>query len=57
MGPPSLYYLKKLQKHKTNFDLMGENENTNFVEKRQNRPSVTRLAGVPPLLSTMTPTT
>ena len=27
---------------------MGENENTNFVEKRQKRPSEIRLSGVPP---------
>ena len=37
---------------------MGGNKNTNFLEKHQNRPSVTRLAGVPPpQLSTKTPKT
>ena len=28
-GPPSLYYVPKLQKHRTNSVLMGENKNTN----------------------------
>ena len=47
-GPP-MYYLQKLEKHRPHSVLMGENEYTNFVEIRQNRPSVIRLAGVPPL--------
>ena len=42
LGSP-LYYLQKLQKRRTNSVLMGENENANFVEKRQNKPSGLRL--------------
>ena len=57
-GTHSLYYLQKVEKHKPNSVLTGENEYANFVEKRQNRPSVIRLSGVPPpLLSTKTPKT
>ena len=56
--PPSLYYLHKLQKHRTNSVLMSENSNAKFVEKHQNRPSGIRFTGVPlPLLSTKTPKT
>ena len=44
------YYLQKLKKHRTNSFLMGKNQNTIFVEKRQNRPSEIRFTGVlPPL--------
>ena len=49
LGSP-LYYLQKLQKHRTNSVLMGNNYNATFVEKHQNRPSEIRLSGSPPLL-------
>ena len=56
MGSPSLYYQQKLQKHRTNSVLMGENYNTNFVEIRQNGPSEYVYYGFAlPLLSTKTP--
>ena len=45
-SPPLLS--QNLQKHRKNPDFMFENLNTNFVEKRQNRPSGIRLSGVPP---------
>ena len=47
-GTHSLYYLQKVEKHRPNSVLTGENEYANFVEKRQNRPSGIRLSGVPP---------
>ena len=46
---PTLYYLQKLQKERTNSVLMGKKQNVNFVETRQNTPSGIRLSGVPPL--------
>ena len=46
--PPPLYYLQKLQKHRTNSALMGENENANFVEKVKIDPQEYVYQGSPP---------